>query len=278
MRADYQQSVLMQLTPSNMPTHSLRSGAVRRQRRGQARYDGFTLIELAVVIMLITLLLGSILVPLQAQVEQRRVAETEKLFAEIKEALLGFAVTNGFFPCPAISATIGAEDRITSGAGIGTCTGGKRQGFLPWVTLGLPKADSWGNLFRYSVSPNFSNLNALFGLTDKGDITIQTRDALGNAVNLTVTTPSPEIPAMVLSHGKNGYGATSDSGIARALPMPVGTWGVTLDEFQNANNATLFWSRTHSENTGAPGGEFDDIVMWISPSVLFSRMVAAGRF
>ena len=275
MRSDYHQSVLMQLTPSHMPTHSLRSGAVRRQRRIQARYDGFTLIELAVVILLITLLLGGILVPLQAQVEQRRVAETEKLFSEIKEALLGFAVTNGFFPCPAVSATIGAEDRVTSGAGIGTCTGGKREGFLPWVTLGLPKADAWGNLFRYSVSPNFSNSNALFGLTDKGDITIQTRDALGNAVNLTVTTPSPEIPAMVLSHGKNGYGATSDSGTARAVP---GTWNNTLDEFQNANNAIVFWSRTRSENTGTSGGEFDDIVVWISPSVLFSRMVAAGRF
>ena len=85
---------------------------------------------------------------------------------------------------------------------------------------------------------------------------------------------SYEIPAVVLAHGKNGFGATSELGIARVTPA---TWDNTLDEFNNANNSMTFWSRTRTDNPGAAGGQFDDIVVWITPSILFSRMVAAGR-
>ena len=65
---------------------------------------GFTLVELAISIFIIALLLGSILVPLATQVEQRQVSETQKKQDEIKEALIGFALANAYLPCPAVSA------------------------------------------------------------------------------------------------------------------------------------------------------------------------------
>ena len=230
--------------------------------------DGFSLIELSVVLVVITLLLGSLLVPLGAQVELRQYTETERQLEQIKEALIGFALANSYLPCPAISAANGAEDRT----GI-NCTGGKRVGFLPWVTLGVKPADSWGNLYRYSASQNFTNSDptAQFTLTSARDILLQTRNPAGVVTNLS---NANEIPVLVLSHGKNGFGATSEGGIARATP---GTWNNTLDEFNNANNATTFLSRSRSDNSAAAGGQFDDIVVWIPPSILFSRMVAAGR-
>ena len=234
------------------------------------RCGGFSLIELAVVLLVIALLLGSILVPLGAQIEQRQYTETEKQLEQIKEALIGFALSNGYFPCPAVSSANGVEDRnVIANA----CTGGKRVGFLPWVTLGVKPSDSWGNLYRYSVSANFTNSAALslFTLTSARDILIQTRNTAGTPTNLSNVN---EIPVVVLSHGKNGFGATSELGIARATPA---TWDNTLDEFDNANDPTTFWSRTRSDNTGATGGLFDDIVVWIPPGILFSRMVAAGR-
>jgi prepilin-type N-terminal cleavage/methylation domain-containing protein len=232
------------------------------------RCGGFSLIELSVVLVLIALLLGSLLVPLGTQVEQRQYTETEKQLEQIKEALTGFALANGYLPCPARSAADGTEDRTGT-----TCTGGKRAGFLPCVTLGVKPSDSWGNLYRYSVSANFSNSAAstLFTLTSARDILIQTRNAAGTPANLSNVN---EIPVVVLSHGKNGFGATSELGIARATPA---TWNNTLDEFDNANGSTSFWSRTRTDNTAATGGQFDDIVVWIAPSILFSRMVAAGR-
>ena len=62
--------------------------------------QGFSVIELAVAVLILTLLLGSILVPLATQVEQRKVSDTRKALDEIREALIGFAIINGRLPCP----------------------------------------------------------------------------------------------------------------------------------------------------------------------------------
>lgn len=238
-----------------------------RSTAGQPIHQqGFTLIEIAVAVFLITLVLGSVLGPLAAQVEQRQAAETEKRIEEIKDALIGFAAVNGNLPCPAKSATDGTEDRT-----LGVCTGGKRVGFLPWVTLGLSATDPWGDLFRYSVVLAYADFNTKFDLTTPRDILISGRDPLGAAINLTNASPDG-VPAVVLSHGKNGYGATGEGGFVRATP---GGWAG--DEQVNATSATNFFSRVRTTNTAATGGEFDDIVVWISPNVLVARMIAAGR-
>lgn len=226
--------------------------------------DGFTLIEIAMAVFVITLLLSSILVPLGTQINQRKTSDTQKALNEIKESLIGFALVNGYLPCPAESATNGEEDRTGP-----DCTGGKRQGLLPWATLGTPKTDSWGNIFRYSVTPAFASSASPFSFSTPTDITVQTRTATGivNVTNLN------GVPAVVLSHGKNGYGAFNDQGDALA-PPPASH----LDESINATNATTFVSRvTQEAGAAGTGGEFDDIVVWLSPNILFNRMVAAGR-
>ena len=64
------------------------------------RVRGFTLIELAVVIAIVALLLGALLVPLATQIQGRNVKETRESLAEIKEALMGYAMTQGRLPCP----------------------------------------------------------------------------------------------------------------------------------------------------------------------------------
>ncbi len=252
------------------PTELFLTKRVRAACRVSMRVRGFVLIELAIVVVIVALLLGGLLIPLSSQVEKQQYAETEQLLAEIREALIGFAIANGHLPCPAVSAVNGTEDRTGT-----TCSAGKRVGFVPWVTLGVAPADSWGNLLRYSVTPAFADSDAAnqFSLDEPNDatwITIMTGNNTA-PVNLSLT---DAIPVAVLSHGKNGYGATSQTGVARALP---GTWNNTLDEFLNANNADEFWSRPRTTNTGAAGGEYDDVVVWVPRPILNSRMVAAGR-
>ena len=252
--------------PSTLPSN------LNCKRSVLAASGGFSLIELSVVVLVVTLLLGGILVPLGAQIDQRRFTETEKQVEQIKEALIGFALANDYLPCPAKSATDGTEDREPGGT---TCTlvsgSPKRIGFLPWVTLGLTPYDSWDNLYRYSVASNFTNSNALtlFGLTSAGDITIRTRDQTGTLVNLSNVNL---IPVVVMSYGKNGYGAIGRGGVARFSPV---SW--TGDEQTNSTSSTVFVRRPRTDNTEAAGGEFDDIVEWITPSILFSRMVSAGK-
>jgi prepilin-type N-terminal cleavage/methylation domain-containing protein len=225
---------------------------------------GFSLVEMAVVLVIVGLMLGGLLAPLSAQIEQRRVTDTQKGLEDAREALAGFALRNGYLPCPAVSASNGLEDR--SGP---NCSNGKRQGLLPWATLGVAKLDSWGRIYRYSVTPAFSDSVRRFGLRSPRDITVGTRDAQGNLV---AATAIGDIPAVVLSHGKNGAGALSDTGI----PIAAGVAG-NIDERTNAGETGIaFVTRVPADSGAVAGGPYDDLVTWLSPNVLFNRMVAAG--
>ena len=168
--------------------------------------------EMAVVMVILAMLIGGLVVPLTAQIDQRDMNETRKSLSEIKEALMGFAITSGRLPCPAISSTNGDEKL--------TCVVlADRHGYIPWAKLGVPKLDAWGHMFRYSVTPAYAGPSGTLVLSPPTirDITIQTRDVAGTLVNL--STPS-NIPAVVLSHGKNGYGSTDDQGVVAAVPIP----------------------------------------------------------
>jgi hypothetical protein len=102
------------------------------------------------------------------------------------------------------------------------------------------------------------------------------------------------LPAVIISHGKNGFGAWQTTG-TQLNPIPTGN-----DEAANVNGNTklipagshqswAFYSRTRAPaaagcvdpvfpaTSTAPACEFDDIVLMISSNVLIARMVAAGR-
>jgi hypothetical protein len=109
----------------------------------------------------------------------------------------------------------------------------------------------------------------MFDLRTPRDITIGTRDTRGNLVTASAVN---DIPAVVMSHGRNGIGGFSDAGIRN-----LGASSTNADERTNASaRGIAFVARTRSDNTAAPGGEFDDLVVWISPNVLNNRMVSAG--
>jgi len=224
--------------------------------------NGFSLVEMAVTMVILALLIGGLITPLTAQIDQRNMSETRKSLSDIKEALIGFAVTNGRLPCPAVSSANGDEK-------VACIATADRHGYVPWAKLGVPKLDAWGNIFRYSITPAYGGAEGTLVLSPPTarDITIQTRDIAGALVN--VSTPG-NIPVVVLSHGKNGYGSTNDQGVVAAVPS------ANIDESTNAINPTTFVDQMPTV-AGSPGGEYDDIVTWISPNILFSNMVAAGR-
>ena len=249
---------------------------------------GFSLIEMAFVLVIITLLLGGLLVPFATQVEQRRIAETQKAMEEIKEALIGYALSHSststpiqpYLPCP--DATAGAvspgntlndgqEDRNPGGS----CD--QTEGNLPWATLGVGNQDAWGNRFHYSVAAAFSGSSLGFGLGAGANIDVCSVAPPSGATvcNPTSTTIANNVPAVVVSFGKNGYGALSvNSASVRNIAPPA----ANLDEIANQPGPThpIFVSRTLTL-PGAGSTEFDDLVVWISPNVLFNRMVAAGK-
>lgn len=234
------------------------------------RMRGFTIVELAVVILVVGLLLGSILVPLGSQMKQRNKAETQRILEEARQALIGYAMINGRLPRPSDTATAGTERAACS-------TEAECTGFIPWATLGIPPTDAWGKVLRYSVESSYAGgVTGTAGIstaqfTSSAGRTVQTRDTAGGTVVV-----ASNIPAVLLSHGERNRGTTADGTV---LPdHPSVSPNANADEDANAQaGATVFWWRAPADNTTAPGGEFDDQVVWIPSTHLFSQLVAAGR-
>jgi prepilin-type N-terminal cleavage/methylation domain-containing protein len=216
------------------------------------RERGFTLIELAVALMIIALLLGMFVVPLGTQMDNQRISETQRQLELAREAVLGFAVARGRLPCPA------TRNLATGAVGAGTENCGLAEGVLPWADLGVPETDAWGRRFLYRVTPAFADappagMQATFAIGDNG--TLNVTNGAGNiATNL---------PAVIVSHGKNGAGGFRPDG----GQVAVGAG----DEAENTDNDDTFVSRLFA-------ADFDDVVLWVSGNVLKSRMVAAGRY
>ena len=229
---------------------------------------GFTLIELAVAMFIIVLLLGSILVPLTTQVEQRQISDTQRTLEEIKEALIGFTVTTGYLPCPDTD-NDGTENVNVVTGQCSTIAASISGGNLPWQTLGVASADVWGNRFRYVVREQYARRSPStpFDLnTTLPNVRVcPTATTCGSALTSSAV-------AAVLSHGKNGYGATNSlTGAVNSSPPSIHP-----DELENINDDRTVVSRVQT-TAGAAAGEFDDIVTWLPVYILFNRMVTAGK-
>ena len=102
--------------------------------------QGFTLVEVAISMVILGLVLTGFVLALSQQVQQRQLMDTRTTLQQANEAVISFVVANARLPCPAVAGSNGQE----SMAGIGQCTAA--AGFLPGVTLGLPNLDSNGLL------------------------------------------------------------------------------------------------------------------------------------
>ena len=247
---------------------------------------GFTLIEMAIVLMIVGLLLGGLLMPLTAQRERARYTETEAALDEIRAALLGYALANDAFPCPATPSSSGLAD-VSGGA----CT--RQHGFVPAGTLGLTGRrnedrlllDAWNNPFRYSVA------NSDFDADGNWDFT-----APGEMRDVQIPNLAPDLNVCATSAGSSATAcADADATLTSAAPVVVFSMGRDWASFGGSDQGEnvgasvgggpsgrsyavasdrVFVQRSHSTATG---GEFDDVVTWISENRLYDRMVRAGR-
>lgn len=210
-----------------------------------ARAGGFTLVEMAVVLVIIGLLLGGLLIPLSTQMENDRRKETQATLEAIREALIGYAVINERLPCP---------DNNNNGLADDACSNSNSQAHgtrLPYASLGVSATDAWNRPWTYVVNGAFTDtatLNVGTAGAGAGRIRVSSVTGCGSALL------ADDVPALVLSEGKNDL-TTSP-----------------LEQENNPGNA-CFVDAGYIQGTAG----FDDLLTWIPPGVLFSRMVAAGR-
>jgi prepilin-type N-terminal cleavage/methylation domain-containing protein len=258
---------------------------------------GFTLIELAIVLFIVALMLGGMLLPLAGQQDVRNFGDTQKILAEARDALTGFAMANERLPCPASNASNGQEVFCTTDTGACTDTTSIQahgrcaypyNGFIPAATLGLSpvdalgyRLDGWGgetaHRLRYAVSTANSNAYTAparmknVGMTTlaavaSGDLKIcSTGTGMANEGTATAacaanSTLAADAVAVILSPGKN-----------------AGAEGAGDHEKHNSNIPTAVVAGDPAFVSAAQGPTFDDQLLWLSKNALFNRMVAAGK-
>ncbi len=241
------------------------------------------------MLIIVGLLIGGLLVTLSAQYEARQFAETRARLDLAQEALVGFALRNGRLPCPAVAAGQLAyrdgsttqrvdgtgEEGFVSGQGAATGQCFTAHGLLPALTLGLGTTDAQGFLLDAWDNPVFYSATAwnANAFTKSGGLAAAGITALNPAFRMCsaaacgtgqVLTSANTVPAVIFSAGKN-----------RRSTLPGAVAPVGADELANFDSNNDFVSH-EPRPAGAAGGEFDDLLTWLSVNVLVNRMVAAG--
>ena len=260
------------------------------------RLNGFTLVEMAIVIFIAGILLTAGLKLLTVKLNAAQLEATHIHQEAIKQALISYLGKNQRLPCPATVANGG----LPSPSPLPQCT--SYSGIVPYYVLGLDRAvvlDGWGNFITYVVSPNpiatpptmpyttawlysysptlnaypytTNNTIAFWPSISTGGIKIT--DGTNSIANPAIATGAA---AVLISYGKNGYGAfnvkggTNDSSTA-------GT-----DELQNISPVTTGPPSTatvvkrDTTDSTAGGGAFDDEVMTMSANDLVGPLIANG--
>lgn len=274
------------------------------------RLAGFSLVEMAIVILIAGIMMGAGLSLLAVKQEATKWDATQKHQEVIKQALINYLGKNRRLPCPAIIITAptphvtGAEDR--SGTSPAPCA--QYSGIVPYQELGLDRAaalDGWESFITYVVSPpvvapiapapplttallySFSTITndsshtpgnnpptipntAFWPSTSTGGITVTDgTTTIANPVSATGAA------VVLISYGKNGYGASNVKGGTNTPPPATNT-----DEQKNVSPFTVPTQptvvRRDATDSTAGGGPFDDIVMILSTNDLTGPLIANG--
>lgn len=273
------------------------------------RMRGFSLIELAIVLVIVTLLIGGLAVPLTAQIQARRIAETRQTLQEAREAVMGYAMsrtipnkcTCSYGPtgdldsstcalpaptwCPAtgtpnLSSTetyirhyLPCPDTDVPPDGrenrVSNTQCNAYHGWLPWVDLGTSPKDAWGNRLRYAVVNRFTSKDS------------------GFSASAPLPPPAGFDPlVMCTTHSCPNADVAADVVFVLVSHGPNG-WGAHnlngstlaapsgLDELENLDADRTYITRSPTD-ADAVSGEFDDLTVWLSHSQLIARVCPTG--
>lgn len=224
---------------------------------------GYTLLEISVVLAIIATVLG---LSLTAGSMQLRVAShqgTRNNMETVRDALDLYSSKNNRYPCPASLTDAGAGYGIEVAgcdtacpAGLSCPAGGAVIGAVPFVTLGINKEvalDKWGGRIVYALDrvhakDSRANLGTLV-VRDAGDNDILQSSAFGDAIYV------------LISHGPNGLGAYSASGVQN-FACGAGSLEVeNCDHTIPAGVNSIFRDATRTQAT-IDASVFDDEVLW----------------
>lgn len=229
--------------------------------------SGFTLIELAIVLIVVGYMLNQLIAPFGAQREQAMRSRTLQQLNDVVDNTVGFAISQRRLPCPAGIDTHGYERD--------NCSGELATGYVPIATLGMPGPtdeqgrllDSWGRPIIYAVSASDHSLQGEQGMADFV--------TAGEMANVGLSHLNSEL---IICREVTAQTCSRANVRANQVPLIVLSLGadgsVSGQQVHNQNSDHLFVARPASRLKDQP---FDDLVVWLSENKLIFNLVVAGE-
>lgn len=233
--------------------------------------QGFTLVEMAIVLVIVGLLLGGGMSLLSSTGDTAKYKESQYQLSELKEALTNYYIQFGRLPCP---------DTGSDGLEESSCaTGASLRGFLPHVTLGLGgSGDAWGERIKYVVSSKFitpvTPPTPPAMCADTAPRTIATASDKIIIQDLQTTAqPIADFAAFALiSSGKNGR--QTNAAMTGAFTNDGGCSSLNALEQENCDADSIL--RSGTQRSDGNSVVFDDLVVWGSDVQLIGLLKKSG--
>ena len=236
-------------------------------RRSVAEMRGVTLVEMAIVLLILGILARATIAPLSSLQQHRHQREAESQLESIRHALWAHVVSAGVLPCPVL---LGSGSAVTDSDSV--CL--RFSGGVPAVELGLPGPvdsdgallDPWGRPYQLAVSL-FSHDQQ--GIPAEPDWTTE-----GEASRIGIAELAADL--VVCSQSVTGR-CSAKSVRASELSFVVFSSGSDSssagDQSENLDGDKVFALQEHSVDTERP---FDDLLWWGTASESGYWLVRAG--
>lgn len=270
----------------------------------RARKSAFSLVELSVVLLIISILVAGTITVSTAMVNKSKTENTKQKMKEIYDAMGAYLLKNYALPCPAplnvVKSTAGygvagaAGSCNADGIYASTLQSSVVYGMVPVNTLGLPSSmaeDEFGSKIAYVINKKYTIVEYPTA-TDNGGFSFYLGGGSGaiRAYELPSTNYIDDLMFMLISFGANKYGAfNASAAVQNGASADVSEAknqlsSITNNSFPTADTASFGVNSAHPSNvtftiSSAASDVFDDISLFKSRADMmidFNAMFLAG--